>query len=74
MHPEAWLNQEHQFPPGQRLFQSDRGFAVWAYTVSHSQLLLRTRAADGPRTSAKPSLPGFRQMSSRSSWSKQLIY
>ncbi|HEY0530348.1 MAG TPA: hypothetical protein VGD29_01975 [Actinoplanes sp.] len=47
MHTEAWLNQEHQFPPGQRLFQSDRSFAVWAYTVSHSQLLLRTRAVDG---------------------------
>jgi hypothetical protein len=47
MQAEAWLNQDHQFPPGQRLFRSDRGFTAWAYTVSHSQLLLRTRTADG---------------------------
>lgn len=33
--------------PGRELFSSDRSFAVWAYTVSHSQLLLRTRTADG---------------------------
>jgi hypothetical protein len=43
MREEAWLNQDHQFLPGQELFRSDRSFAVWAYTVSHSQLLLRTR-------------------------------
>jgi hypothetical protein len=47
MQTEAWLNQDHQFPPGQPLFRSDRSLTVWAYTVSHSQLLLRTRAADG---------------------------
>jgi hypothetical protein len=47
MQTEAWLNQDHQFPPGQELLRSDRSFAVWAYTVSHSQLLLRTRTADG---------------------------
>lgn len=33
--------------PGQGLFRCDRGFAVWAYTVSHSQLLLRARTAGG---------------------------
>jgi len=47
MPTEAWLNQDHQFSPGQPLFRSDRRFAVWAYTVSHSQLLLRAGAADG---------------------------
>ena len=46
MQTEAWLNQDDQFPPGQRLFRSDRSFALWAYTVSHSQLLLRTRTVD----------------------------
>jgi hypothetical protein len=47
MHTEAWLHQDHQFAPGRELFRSVRSFAVWAYTVSHSQLLLRTRTADG---------------------------
>lgn len=47
MQTEAWLNQDHQFPLGQQLFRSDRRFAVWAYTVSHSQLLLRSRTGDG---------------------------
>jgi hypothetical protein len=47
MHQEAWLNQDHQFPPGREVFRSERSFAVWAYTVSHSQLLLRTRTAGG---------------------------
>jgi hypothetical protein len=43
MQNDAWLNQDHQFSSGRRLFRSERSFAVWAYTVSHSQLLLRTR-------------------------------
>lgn len=47
MRSEAWLNQDHQFVPGQELFRSVRRFSVWAYTVSHRQLLLRTRTADG---------------------------
>ena len=47
MQTAAWLNRDDQFPPGQQLFRSKRSFAVWAYTVSHSQLLLRTRTADG---------------------------
>jgi hypothetical protein len=47
MQTEAWLNRDHQFSPGQPLFRSDRSFAVWAYTVSHSQLLLRAGADDG---------------------------
>jgi hypothetical protein len=46
-----WLSQDQHFAPGKELFRCDRGFAVWAYTVSHSQLLLRARTtgADGRR-------------------------
>jgi hypothetical protein len=47
MQNEAWLNQDRQFVPGQEIFRSERDFALWAYTVSHRQLLLRSRAADG---------------------------
>jgi hypothetical protein len=48
MQKEMWLNQDDQFPPGRELFRSERDFSVWAYTVSHSQLLLlRARATDG---------------------------
>ncbi|GII86785.1 hypothetical protein Ssi03_47750 [Sphaerisporangium siamense] len=41
----AWLNTDDQFVPGTELFRSDRYFSVWAYTVSHGQLLLRTSTA-----------------------------
>jgi len=47
MQTDGWFNQDHHFAPGRHLFQSQRSFAIWAYTVSHSQLLLRTRTADG---------------------------
>ncbi|MFF4416025.1 hypothetical protein ACFYY8_26150 [Streptosporangium sp. NPDC001559] len=43
MHARTWLDSGDRFPPGGELFRSDRDFTVWAYTVSHSQLLLRTR-------------------------------
>jgi hypothetical protein len=33
--------------PGEEIFRSERDFSVWAYTVSHSQLLLRARVAEG---------------------------
>ncbi|GLZ13766.1 hypothetical protein Acsp04_40010 [Actinomadura sp. NBRC 104425] len=33
------------FVPGAELFRCGRVFTAWAYTVSHSQLLLRTRTA-----------------------------
>jgi hypothetical protein len=46
MQTEAWLNRDSQFIPGEEIFRSERDFSVWAYTVSHSQLLLRARAAD----------------------------
>ncbi|MEV0609672.1 hypothetical protein AB0I61_25210 [Polymorphospora rubra] len=41
----AWLNKDRQFAPGRELFRSERRFVVWAYALSHSQLLLR---ADQP--------------------------
>lgn len=44
---EAWLNRDSQLIPGQEIFRSGRTFSVWAFTVSHSQLLLRARAAAG---------------------------
>jgi hypothetical protein len=43
MHAREWLNTGDRFVPGAELFRSDRAFTVWAYTISHSQLLLRTR-------------------------------
>jgi hypothetical protein len=43
MHAREWLNSADRFVPGAELFRSDRAFAVWAYTISHSQLLLRAR-------------------------------
>lgn len=39
----VWLHNDDQFEPGKQLFRSERRFAVWAYALSHSQLLLRTR-------------------------------
>jgi hypothetical protein len=46
MHMRKWLNTDDQFVPGAELFRSDRAFTVWAYTISHSQLLLRTRTTE----------------------------
>jgi hypothetical protein len=50
MQTDAWLNKDHQFAAGAEIFRSDRSFALWAFSVSHSQLLLRARTAeDGSR-------------------------
>jgi hypothetical protein len=38
----VWLNEDAQFAAGREVFRSDREFLLWAYTVSHGQLLLRT--------------------------------
>ncbi|MFE0377901.1 hypothetical protein ACFW1M_20470 [Streptomyces inhibens] len=46
MQTDAWLNQDDCFVPGQELFRSDRRFQVWVYSVSHSQLLLRSELAE----------------------------
>ncbi|MEU7982238.1 hypothetical protein AB0B63_27365 [Micromonospora sp. NPDC049081] len=42
MQERAWF-KDRQLVPGETLFSSTRSFALWAYTVSHSQLLFRTR-------------------------------
>lgn len=44
--PNAWLDTDHQLAPGTEIFRSEREFVLWAYSVSHGQLLLRS-AADG---------------------------
>ncbi|MCW3818618.1 hypothetical protein ONA91_29685 [Micromonospora sp. DR5-3] len=51
MRSAAWLNKNDQFAPGKELFRSKRRFSVWAYALSHSQLLLRARTTtdDGRR-------------------------
>jgi hypothetical protein len=53
MQVRAWLNKDDQFAPGKELFRSERRFSVWAYALSHSQLLLRagTATVDGHRQS-----------------------
>ncbi|WP_219516739.1 hypothetical protein [Nonomuraea ceibae] len=44
----AWLNKDHQLPPGEEIFRSERRFALWAYSVSHGQTLFRsTPGSDG---------------------------
>ncbi|NJQ02155.1 hypothetical protein [Streptomyces zingiberis] len=43
---QVWLNSDAHFAPGRELFRSAREFSVWAYTVSHGQLLLRSRSLD----------------------------
>ncbi|MCC3654777.1 MULTISPECIES: hypothetical protein [Streptomyces] len=50
---DVWLNTDGHFAPGRELFRSERAFSVWAYTVSHGQLLLRARSVgrDGTRQS-----------------------
>ncbi|MEV3924853.1 hypothetical protein [Actinomadura coerulea] len=53
MSARVWLSESDQFVPGTELFRSDRSFTVWAYTVSHSQLLLRTRTTE--RGGVRPS-------------------
>jgi hypothetical protein len=42
----AWLNADHQLAPGTEIFRSERRFVLWAYSISHGQLLLRS-TADG---------------------------
>ncbi|MEV7228310.1 hypothetical protein AB0M79_14980 [Polymorphospora sp. NPDC051019] len=49
MQSRAWLKQDHQFAPGKELFRSERRFVVWAYALSHSQLLLRAEQASHDR-------------------------
>lgn len=44
---EAWLSRDDQFVAGQEILRSEREFTVWAFTVSHGQLLLRAGPVDG---------------------------
>lgn len=44
-----WLNTDEQLTPGTVVFESTRRFQLWAQTVSHGQLLLRS-----PRSSQRP--------------------
>jgi hypothetical protein len=37
---DIWLSRDDQFRSGEVLFRSDRTFQLWAYGVTHSQLLL----------------------------------
>lgn len=39
---KAWLNRDHQLPPGEEIFRSERGFQLYAYSTSHGQLLFRS--------------------------------
>jgi hypothetical protein len=39
---KRWLNTDEAFRSESELFRSDRIFSLWAHTVSHRQLLLRT--------------------------------
>jgi hypothetical protein len=43
---ESWLKSDHQFAPGAELYRSQRRFSLWAYSITHSQLLLRSRSGD----------------------------
>jgi hypothetical protein len=45
---ERWLKHEHEFVPGAELYRSERHFSVWAYGITHRQLLLRSRRRHGP--------------------------
>lgn len=49
VHTHDWLNTADRFAPGRELFRSHRRFRLWAQTVSHGQLLLRSpRSSDHP--------------------------
>ena len=49
---KSWFGSNKQFTPGAELFRSDRFFSVWACTLSHGQLLLRSQTViDGQRRS-----------------------
>ncbi|HZC27607.1 MAG TPA: hypothetical protein VE287_11335, partial [Actinopolymorphaceae bacterium] len=37
-----WLDTDDRLAPGTEIFRSDRRFVLWAYSVSHGQLLLRS--------------------------------
>jgi hypothetical protein len=49
VHTHDWVNTADRLTPGRELFRSRRSFRLWAQTVSHGQLLLRSpRSSDHP--------------------------
>jgi hypothetical protein len=40
----VWLTKDEHFRPGAELFRSERQFALWSYSATHGQLLLRADA------------------------------
>ena len=48
MTARTWLNTDRQLEPGAELYRSERRFSLWAYTVSHGQLLLRSPQGTDP--------------------------
>ncbi|MEV4757292.1 hypothetical protein AB0J86_19550 [Micromonospora sp. NPDC049559] len=54
MTAQAWLNRDHEFPPGRERFRSDRRFQIWAYSASHGQLLLRSTPLYGDEDRPDP--------------------
>ncbi|QGN49814.1 hypothetical protein GKC29_25305 [Micromonospora sp. WMMC415] len=41
MTSSVWLHRDEDFHPGTELFRSERLFALWSYSATHGQLLLR---------------------------------
>ncbi|MEU4477832.1 hypothetical protein AB0F68_07170 [Micromonospora sp. NPDC023966] len=41
MASQVWLDRDEDFRPGAELLRSDRLFALWSYSATHGQLLLR---------------------------------
>ncbi|MEU4772996.1 hypothetical protein [Micromonospora sp. NPDC023644] len=41
MTSKVWLTRDEDFRPGAELFRSERLFALWSYSATHGQLLLR---------------------------------
>ncbi|MEU4336071.1 hypothetical protein AB0F59_15840 [Micromonospora lupini] len=47
MSSRVWLHRDDDFRPGAELFRSDRLFALWSYSATHGQLLLRADRLPG---------------------------
>ncbi|MEU6205841.1 hypothetical protein ABZ814_19935 [Micromonospora musae] len=47
MTPSVWLHRDEDFRPGVELFRSERHFALWSYSATHGQLLLRADSMPG---------------------------
>ncbi|MEU7935084.1 hypothetical protein [Micromonospora echinofusca] len=47
MTSKVWLTRDEDFRPGAELFRSERLFALWSYSATHGQLLLRADQVPG---------------------------